>query len=319
MRVATRGSKLATYQTDIIISSLKRIHKGFQFKTEKISTQGDRDTRPFYAMNQTGVFEKEVNEKLLRYEADFAVHSLKDLHAGISDKLVIACIPKRERPNDVFINNFDQKKLDQLVPNSIIGTSSIRRAIQIKTKYPHLKIKSIRGNIETRIRRSKENKFTGIILAEAGIDRLKLNSQITQRLSTNIFVPAPGQGALAIVCRKDSTEIIKILKKIEHEKSSKEIVAERTITESIGAGCTVPLGALASIKTKEKVMSLSAIVYSIDGSKVVKVNKKLNLDNPQKLGRIVAKELISKGAKELTKDWNNNTNMNIDILNELIE
>ncbi|MDR4490094.1 MAG: hydroxymethylbilane synthase [Candidatus Nitrosocosmicus sp.] len=300
-------------------SSLKRIHKGFQFKTEKISTQGDRDTRPFYAMNQTGVFEKEVNEKLLRYEADFAVHSLKDLHAGISDKLVIACIPKRERPNDVFINNFDQKKLDQLVPNSIIGTSSIRRAIQIKTKYPHLKIKSIRGNVETRIRRSKENKFTGIILAEAGIDRLKLNSQITQRLSTNIFVPAPGQGALAIVCRKDSTEIIKILKKIEHEKSSKEIVAERTITESIGAGCTVPLGALASIKTKEKVMSLSAIVYSIDGSKVVKVNKKLNLDNPQKLGRIVAKELISKGAKELTKDWNNNTNMNIDILNELIE
>jgi hydroxymethylbilane synthase len=270
-------------------------------------------------MNQTGVFEKEVNEKLVRYEADFAVHSLKDLHAGISDKLVIACIPKRERPNDVFINNFDQKKLDQLVPNSIIGTSSIRRAIQIKTKYPHLKIKSIRGNIETRIRRSKENKFTGIILAEAGIDRLKLNSQITQRLSTNIFVPAPGQGALAIVCRKDSTEIIKILKKIEHEKSSKEIVAERTITESIGAGCTVPLGALASIKTKEKVMSLSAIVYSIDGSKVVKVNKKLNLDNPQKLGRIVAKELISKGAKELTKDWNNNTNMNIDILNELIE
>ncbi|WP_255437883.1 hydroxymethylbilane synthase [Candidatus Nitrosocosmicus agrestis] len=317
--VATRGSKLATYQTDIITSSLKRIHKGFQFKTEKISTQGDRDTRPFYAMNQTGVFEKEVNEKLLRYEADFAVHSLKDLHAGISDKLVIACIPKRERPNDVFINNFDQKKLDQLVPNSIIGTSSIRRAIQIKTKYPHLKIKSIRGNVETRIRRSKENKFTGIILAEAGIDRLKLNSQITQRLSTNIFVPAPGQGALAIVCRKDSTEIIKILKKIEHEKSSKEIVAERTITESIGAGCTVPLGALASIKTKEKVMSLSAIVYSIDGSKVVKVNKKLNLDNPQKLGRIVAKELISKGAKELTKDWNNNTNMNIDILNELIE
>jgi hydroxymethylbilane synthase len=303
----------------VVISSLKKIHKGFQFKTEKISTQGDRDTRPFYAMDQTGVFEKEVNEKLLKYDADFAVHSLKDLHAGISDKLVIACIPKRDRPNDVFINNFDKNKLDQLQPNSIIGTSSIRRAIQIKTKYPHLRIKSIRGNIETRIKRSRENQFTGIILAEAGMDRLKLNNQITQRLSTNIFIPAPGQGALAIVCRKDDNEIIKILKKIEHEKSSKEIIAERTITESIGAGCTVPLGALASIKTRQKVMLLSAIVYSIDGSKAVKVSKKLNLDHPQKLGSIVARELISKGAKELTKDWVNNTNMNIDILNELIE
>lgn len=270
-------------------------------------------------MDQVGVFEKEVNEKLLRYEADFAVHSLKDLHAGISDKLVIACIPRRERPNDVFINSIDQNKLDQLLPNSIIGTSSIRRAIQIKTKYPHLKIKSIRGNIETRIKRSRERQFAGIILAEAGMDRLKLNSQITQRLSTSIFVPAPGQGALAIVCRKDDNEIIKILKKIEHEKSSKEIIAERTITETIGAGCTVPLGALAAIKTNEKVMSLSAVVYSIDGSKSVKASKKLDLDQPQKLGSIVAKELISKGAKELTKDWNNNTNMNIDILTELIE
>ncbi|HEU5119391.1 MAG TPA: hydroxymethylbilane synthase [Candidatus Nitrosocosmicus sp.] len=319
MIVATRASQLATHQTDLVISSLKNVHEELQFKTEKISTHGDRDTRPFYVMDQIGVFEKEVNEKLLRYEADFAVHSLKDLHAGISNKLIIACIPKRERPNDVFINNFDQNKMDHLLPNSIIGTSSIRRAIQIKTKYPHLKIKSIRGNIETRIKRSRENQFAGIILAEAGIDRLKLNSQITQRLSTSIFVPAPGQGALAIVCRKDDKEIIKLLKRIEHEKSSKEIMAERTLTESIGAGCTVPLGALASIKTKEKVMSLSAIVYSIDGSKSVKVSKKLNLADPQKLGSIVAEELISKGAKELTKDWNNNTNMNIDILNELIE
>ena len=270
-------------------------------------------------MDQIGVFEKEVNEKLLRYEADIAVHSLKDLHAGISSKLVIACVPKRESPNDVFINNFDENKLHQLPENSIIGTSSIRRAIQIKTKYPHLRIKSIRGNIETRIKKSRENNYAGIILAEAGIDRLRLNSKITQRLNTSIFIPAPGQGALAIVCRKDNEEVIKLLKKIEHEKSRREIMAERALTESIGAGCTVPLGALASIKTREKVMSLNAVVYSIDGSKSVKAGIKFSSDDPQKLGKMVAHELISKGAKEITKDWNNNTNMNIDILNRLIE
>lgn len=270
-------------------------------------------------MDQIGVFEKEVNEKLLRYEADIAVHSLKDLHAGISSKLIIACIPKRKSPNDVFINNFDENKLHQLPENSIIGTSSIRRAIQIKTKYPHLRVKSIRGNIETRIKKSRENNYAGIILAEAGIDRLRLNSQITQRLNTSIFIPAPGQGALAIVCRKDNEEVIKLLKKIEHEKSRREIMAERALTESIGAGCTVPLGALASIKTREKVMSLNAVVYSIDGSKSVKVGMKFSSDYPQKLGKMVAHELISKGAKEITKDWNNNTNMNIDILNRLIE
>lgn len=270
-------------------------------------------------MDQIGVFEKEVNERVLKYDADFAVHSLKDLHAGISDKLIIACIPKREKPNDVFINNFDKIKLEKISPASIIGTSSIRRAIQIKSKFPHLRIRSIRGNIETRLKKSKENHFAGIILAEAGIDRLNMKNQITQRLNTNIFVPAPGQGALAIVCRKDDKETINLLKVIEHEKSAKEIRAERTLTEAIGAGCTVPLGALASIKFKEKVMSLSAAVYSIDGSKSVKVRQKHSMGQPDELGRLVAMELISKGAKEITKDWNNNTNMNIDILNELIE
>ena len=284
----------------------------------KVTTKGDRDKRPFYIINQVGVFEKEVNERLLQYKADFAVHSLKDLHAGISDQLVIACIPKRERPNDVFINSINNKKLQELEAGSIIGTSSIRRAIQIRTKYPKLRVKSIRGNIETRLDKSTENHYSGIILAEAGIKRLGIKNQITQRLSIQSFTPVPGQGALAIVCRKDDKDLLKMLKRIEHKNSYKEIQAERSLTESIGAGCTVPMGALATLKNKEKLMTLFAVVYSLDGRKSIKVKKQYNAAYPRKLGQTVAEVLISKGAKEITKEWNN-TSMNIDTLDELIE
>ena len=285
---------------------------------DKVTTKGDRDKRPFYVINQAGVFEKEVNERLLQYKADFAVHSLKDLHAGISDQLVIACIPKRERPNDVFINSINNKKLQELEAGSIIGTSSIRRAIQIRTKYPKLRVKSIRGNIETRLDKSTENHYSGIILAEAGIKRLGIKNQITQRLSIQSFTPVPGQGALAIVCRKDDKDLLKMLKRIEHKNSYKEIQAERSLTESIGAGCTVPMGALATLKNKEKLMTLFAVVYSLDGRKSIKVKKQYNAAYPRKLGQKVAEVLISKGDKEITKEWNN-TSMNIDTLDELIE
>jgi hydroxymethylbilane synthase len=316
--VATRASKLATYQTNLVISSLREIDPNLNVRMDKVTTKGDKDKRPFYVINQTGVFEKEVNERLLRYKADFAVHSLKDLHAGISDKLVIACVPKREKPNDVFINSINNNKIHQLETGSIIGTSSIRRAIQIRTKYPRLRVKSIRGNIETRIDKSKENNYSGIILAEAGIERLGIKNQITQRLSIQSFTPVPGQGALAIVCRKDDKELLKMLKRIEHKNSQKEIQAERSLTESIGAGCTVPMGALATLKNKDRIMTLLAVVYSLDGRKSIKVKKQYNAAYPRKLGQMVAEVLISKGAKEITKEWNN-TSMNIDILDELIE
>lgn len=301
----------------MVIALLKNIKPDLKIRTDKTVTQGDRDIRPFFAMDRIGVFEKEVNEKLLRYQADFAVHSLKDLHAGISDKLVIACIPRREKPNDVFINSNNVKKLDQLSPGSTVGTSSIRRAFQIKTRYPHLKIKSIRGNVETRLNKSKENKYSGIILAEAGISRLDLTNYITQRLNIRSFTPAPGQGALAIVCRKEDRDLLALLKKIEDINSLKEVQAERSLTEAIGAGCTLPLGALACTKIKQKSISLYAVVYSLDGKKSIKAGMQHGIDHPQELGKMVAHQLISKGAKDITKEWNNN--MNIDVLNELLE
>jgi len=200
---------------------LRKEEPEIEFRIKQITTKGDKDKRPFFEIDQRGVFEKEVNESLLRYEADFAVHSLKDLHGGFSDRLVIASVPKREKPYDIFINNINNNKINKLEAESIIGTSSIRRAIQIKTQHPSIVIKSLRGNIETRITKSKENKYAGIVLAEAGIKRLGLNANIVQRLDIQNFTPAPGQGALAIVCRKDDSDMRKILKKIEHNVSKK--------------------------------------------------------------------------------------------------
>jgi hydroxymethylbilane synthase len=273
-----------------------------------VTTKGDKDKRPFFAINQNGVFEKEVNDSVLQYKSDFAVHSLKDLHAGFSDKLVIASIPKREKPYDVFINNINNKKINQIESKFTIGTSSIRRAIQIKTKYPSMIIKSIRGNIETRITKSKENNYDGIVLAEAGIKRLGLNRKITQRLNIQSFTPAPGQGALAIVCRKDDLDIIKILKKIEHADSKKEIQTERALINNIGAGCTVPLGALAILNKKSNKISLITAIYSLDGKKSLKHKEEGNAKFPRQLGKHVSNLLISKGAKELTNEWIKNSN-----------
>ena len=284
-----------------------------------VTTKGDKDKRPFFAMDQIGVFEKEVNDLLLRCKADFAVHSLKDLHGGFSDKLEIASVPKREKPYDVFINNINNNKINQLKPGSTIGTSSIRRAIQIKAKCPHVTIKSIRGNIETRIAKSKENRFTGIVLAEAGIKRLGLNGKITQRLSIQGFTPAPGQGALAIVCRKDDTEVVKVLKKTEHKPSRKEIQAERSLIDKIGAGCTIPLGALATTDKKNNEISLVTAIYSLDGKRYLKHREKGSSDFPERLGEKVGDILISRGATELTNEWvKNGASTDNDIIKGII-
>ncbi len=298
---------------------MKKENSGLEFRVFTVTTKGDKDKRPFFAMNQIGVFEKEVNDSVLQYKADFAVHSLKDLHGGFSDKLIIASIPKREKPNDIFINNINNDKINQLKPDSIIGTSSIRRAIQIKTKFPYLKIKSIRGNIENRISRSIENNYSGIILAEAGLKRLRLDKNITQRLNTRDFTPAPGQGSLAIVCRKDDTEIKKILKSIEDDTSRKEIEAERSLIENIGAGCTIPMGALGKMNNQKNKMSLIVSIYSLDGKKSLKHREYGDPIYPNQLGKKVGDYLISKGAKEMTKEWSENiNNKNNDILKGMI-
>ena len=170
--VGARGSKLSQAQTNWVISELQKIDSSLSFEFKTITTKGDTDTRPLFAMEQKGIFEKEIDRAVANKEIDFAVHSLKDVPSQIDGDLVISCIPKRESINDVLITK-DGFSIDSIPSASVIGSSSLRRAVQVTRKRPDLIVKPVRGNIETRINKVTEGKFDGIVLAQAGITRLE--------------------------------------------------------------------------------------------------------------------------------------------------
>ena len=241
--VGARGSKLSQAQTNWVISELQKTDSSLSFQFRTITTKGDTDTRPLFAMEQKGIFEKEIDRAVFEKEIDFAVHSLKDVPSLLDPNLTIACIPKREAINDVLITR-DGFDIDSIPPNSIIGSSSLRRAVQVIRKRPDLTVRPVRGNIETRIRKVVDGEFDGIILAQAGITRLGADVKLS-KLSTDDFPPSPGQGALAIVARKDNVQTLELLKRIEDTKSRIEIEAERALSDSVDSGCRFPVGAFA--------------------------------------------------------------------------
>jgi hydroxymethylbilane synthase len=297
--IGTRGSPLSLAQTKWVISELKKKSTETEFEIIPIKTKGDTDARPLFNINQKGIFEKEIDRAVAEKKVDFAVHSLKDVPAELPDDLILACIPKREAVNDVFISKGNYT-LEKIKKGSIIGTSSLRRAVQISRIRPDVIVKPIRGNIESRIKKIDEGNFDGVILAEAGIGRLGLDVKF-ERLSTTAFPPSPGQGALAIVSRRDSVKLIELLMTIEHPDSRYAIEAERSLSIFVDSGCRFPVGALAQ-KTGDK-LKLHVIVYSVDGSKSINVEKTGELLQAKELGKQIATELAEKGIAELAKNW----------------
>ena len=241
--IGTRGSKLSLAQTNWVISELQKQNPDSEFEIKTITTKGDTDTRALFTIDQRGIFEKEIDKAVADKQVDFAVHSLKDVPSDIPDSLTIASIPKREPANDVIITK-DGSNLRTIQSKSVIGTSSLRRAVQVSRVRPDVLVKPVRGNIETRINKVMDGKFDAIILAQAGISRLGSDVKHSA-LSTKDFPPSPGQGALAIICRADDDKTISMLKKIEDKKSRTEIEAEREISEYVESGCRFPVGALA--------------------------------------------------------------------------
>jgi hydroxymethylbilane synthase len=300
IRVGTRGSRLALAQTGIAIAALKKANPGTNFEIVTVSTKGDVDRRPLFTMDEKGIFEKEVNEAVKNGSVDFAVHSLKDVPSDMADELVVACIPKRAKPNDVLVND-KGRKLGELPAGSVVGTSSLRRAVQLVKARPDLKIKPIRGNVETRVKKVIAGEYDAIVLAEAGLSRIGMKDVIVERFGVRKFVPAPGQGAIAIVCRRDDKKTIAMLRRIEDPKSRAEISAERALIEKVEGGCRFPLGAVAV--TKGGKLTLYASVFSADGSKNIKVKKTASIDGAEKLGSKVADMLMKQGAGELAKGW----------------
>jgi len=297
-KIGTRGSRLSLAQTKWVISELKKVNSDAEFEIKTIKTKGDTDARPLFSINQKGIFEKEIDRAVAERQVDFAVHSLKDVPSKLSENLVLACIPKRESPNDVFISS-NGTTLEKINSGAIIGTSSLRRAVQIKRKRPDLVVKPIRGNIETRIKKIDED-YDAVVLARAGISRLKLDVNFTE-LSTDEFFPSPGQGALAIVARADDSETISLLKKIEDQNSRLEAEAERTLSNFVESGCRFPVGAYA--KSNGQILSLKVVAFSVDGKKSLVVEKTGNKNNPSALGKIVGEELLKQGVKELALNW----------------
>ncbi len=300
IRVGTRGSRLAIAQTEIALAALRRAHPGVRFEVVKISTKGDVDKRPLFTMDEKGIFEKEVNEAVRKGEVDFAVHSLKDIPSDLSDDLVVACIPKRASPNDVLVNDKGQK-LEELAPGSIVGTSSLRRAVQLAKYRPDLNVRPIRGNVETRVKKVISGEYGAVVLAEAGLTRIGMKDVIVERFGVRDFVPAPGQGAIAIVCRRNDKALISMLRQIEDPRSRAEVLAERALIKKVEGGCRFPLGAVAL--TNGNKITLYASVFSADGARNIKVKKVGKAIEPEKLGEKVADMLVKQGAMEMAEGW----------------
>ena len=297
--VGARGSKLSIAQTDWVISELQKTDSSLSFDIKPITTKGDTDTRPLFAMEQKGIFEKEIDRAVFEKEVDFAVHSLKDVPSQLDPNLIISCIPKREAVNDVLITR-DGFDIEEIPSGSVIGSSSLRRAVQVTRKRPDVIVKPVRGNIETRIKKVEEGKFDGIVLAQAGITRLGTDIKIS-KLPTNDFVPSPGQGALAIVSRKDNSSTLQMLKKIEDYRSRMEIEAERALSNSVDSGCRFPVGAVATSDANS--LTLKVAVYSMDGKKSIILENTGSIEEPHVLGRLLGDELRDRGVKEIASNW----------------
>ena len=297
--IGTRGSLLSLTQTNWVVSEIQRKSPQTELEIVTIKTQGDTDARPLFTINQKGIFEKEIDRAVAEKKVDFAVHSLKDIPADLPEDLVLACVPKREEANDVFIAR-DGSTLETIKKGALVGTSSLRRAVQITRVRPDLTVKPIRGNIETRIRKVHDGEFDGVVLAQAGISRLGLDVKF-QRLPMDTFPPSPGQGALGIVSRRDNLSLIDLLKKIEYPEARNAVEAERSLSMFVDSGCRFPVGAFAHRDNDR--LKLKVIVYSIDGSKSIMVEKDSETSMANDLGKQVATELREKGIADIAKDW----------------
>jgi len=289
---ATRPSALARWQTSRVIQSLQAIYPEIDFQEQIITTQGDRVLdRALPEIGGKGLFTKELESALLSGEVRAAVHSLKDLPVEQPEGLGLAAIPTRAEVRDAFISA-SGCDLDELPSGAVIGTSSLRRAAQLLARRPDLAISSIRGNVDTRVRKILEGQYDGGILAGAGLIRLGLHDHITHWLPLDWMLPAPGQGALAVQCRREDTEAIAILSKIQDQETKLTTQAERSFLQSMGGGCSLPVGAYARLENGS--FTLEVVAASPDGKRFVRAS--FTDSDPIEVGKKAAKALLARGA-----------------------
>jgi hydroxymethylbilane synthase len=298
--LGTRGSGLARWQTDYVASLLKNVYPALEIRTELISTHGDQVLdKPLPLIGGKGVFTAELEAALNRRDIDFAVHSLKDLPTENPSGLTLGAIPVRGSAGDALVSR-DGYTLETLPHGASVGTSSRRRAAQLLYRRPDLRMIEIRGNVDTRLRKALDENgdYDAIVLALAGLERLELTQFISQQLSLDDMLPAPGQGALAVQCR-DDTAVTEWLSSINHEPTRITVTAERAFLAGLGGGCSLPVAAYASIEGDN--LRLRGRVTAPNGSEQmdVVIEGVANVQSASELGAELARKALGSGVARL--------------------
>jgi hydroxymethylbilane synthase len=321
--IATRGSKLALWQAEFVQAELQKRNPGLQVELSKIKTTGDKILDvPLAQVGGKGLFVKEIEEALLRNEADLAVHSMKDVPTEFPPGLHLAVICEREDPRDAFISKIPH--FMELASGARVGTSSLRRSSQLLNIRPDLIIHTLRGNVETRIRKMDEGMFDAVILATAGVKRLGMQHRIMEILPFETSLPAVGQGAVGIECRIEDKFVHSLIMPLNHRRTSVCVQAERAFLKRLEGGCQVPIAAYARIEQRRQpphnsplgkggsggvsaepgtrnfeLLIMDGLVGSVDGKTIIRGHIEGKPDDAEQLGILLAEDVLSRGAKEI--------------------
>jgi len=295
--IATRQSPLALWQANYVSDLLTAAHPGLKVELLKMTTKGDKilDT-PLAKVGGKGLFVKELEVGLLEGKADIAVHSMKDVPIEFPDGLHISTICTREDPRDAFVSN-NYAHFSDLPKGAKVGTSSLRRQCQIREIRPDLHIIDLRGNVNTRLGKLDNGEYDAIILAAAGLKRLKMSDRITEALGTEVSLPAVGQGAVGIECRIDDDRVHKLLEPLNDQKTALRVTAERAMNLRLEGGCQVPIAGYAEIE--KDILIMRGLVGATDGSRVIRAEIAGKPENADELGTVLADDLLAQGAKEI--------------------
>jgi len=284
-------------QTQAVAELLRRVRPDVQVELREIVTEGDRRQETLPAPSDSkSAFTAELSQALVDDRIDLAVHSAKDLPVDQLPELCIGCVPPRLAPNDALISDV-AGELPALPTNAVVGTSSLRRSAQLLSLRPDLRIVPLRGNIDTRIKKVRAGECQATLLAVAGLQRAGLAEQAAQIIPIDLILPAPGQAALAVECRRDRDDLLELLRPIQHEPSALELAAERLLVVRLGVGCRAPLGALARAGAAD--VTLTAAMFSPDGSRCCRASHRAPIDQVEYLVEQVVTQLHCQGAAEL--------------------
>jgi len=294
--IGSRGSELALWQANFVKKELEKKNKNVSVEIKIIKTKGDKILD--VALSKIGdksLFTKELETELINKNIDLAVHSLKDLQTDIPKGLILAAVTKRHNVQDVLIARKKGTTIFNLPDSATIATGSLRRRCQLLHLRPDLNIVDLRGNVPSRIKKFLESNWDAIILARAGVERLKLNKDISSIIKTDVMLPAVGQGALGIETRANDKFVNDIVKSIHHEDTYRAVMAERALLKTLEGGCQVPIGAFA--KVNQNGLHLDALVGTLDGSITYRKKIRGSKSNPEKLGKKLAEDLLKAGAR----------------------